>query len=156
MAAPRLLLTAAVIGALIWLVPSTTLPAATEEHEKPEEGEVGGSEDPTVEEEPYSGDLPSLGLRRYLARSWKPQTCDKNRKICKLKGSPGPDCCKKKCVDRKTDRLNCGNCGRRCRFTEMCCKGRCVNLALDGKNCGRCGNKCRKGSYCIYGMCGYA
>ncbi|XP_031489641.1 stigma-specific STIG1-like protein 1 [Nymphaea colorata] len=110
---------------------------------------VGGSEDPTAEKEPYSGDLPSLRLRRYLARSRKPQRCDKKRKICKLKGSPGPDSCHKNCVDQKTDLLNCGKCGRSC-------KGRCVNLAFDRKNCGRCGNKCRKGSYCLYGMCGYA
>ncbi|CAN6451737.1 unnamed protein product [Victoria cruziana] len=101
-----------------------------------------------------SGDLPSAGLRRLVARYNLP-TCEKDPKVCYIGGTAGKDCCSKRCVDVKTDRFNCGECGRRCKFTESCCKGRCVNLAFDKGNCGKCGNKCRRGSYCIYGMCGY-
>ncbi|KAF8030215.1 hypothetical protein BT93_E2609 [Corymbia citriodora subsp. variegata] len=84
-------------------------------------------------------------------------TCNKYPRICRAKGSPGPDCCNKKCVNVNTDRLNCGACGHKCRYSEICCKGQCVNAMFDKKHCGACNNKCkRKGSACVYGMCSYA
>ncbi|XP_021719410.1 stigma-specific STIG1-like protein 1 [Chenopodium quinoa] len=83
-------------------------------------------------------------------------TCDKFPRVCHTKGSPGGDCCGKRCVNVKTDNLNCGMCGRKCRFPEVCCNGRCINLWYDRKNCGACHNKCKKGSFCYYGMCSYA
>ncbi|XP_030490695.2 stigma-specific STIG1-like protein 1 [Cannabis sativa] len=92
---------------------------------------------------------------RFLA-SRRPLTCDKNPKVCYAKGSAGSDCCKKKCVDLSSDRVNCGRCGKKCKFSELCCKGRCVNPRSDKRNCGSCNNRCNKGSSCVYGMCSYA
>ncbi|KAJ6367433.1 hypothetical protein OIU78_000062 [Salix suchowensis] len=50
-------------------------------------------------------------------------TCNKFPRICRLKTSPGPDCCNKKCVNVKKDRLNCGVCGYRCKYTESMLQG---------------------------------
>ncbi|XWS18174.1 hypothetical protein CRYUN_Cryun32bG0019900 [Craigia yunnanensis] len=99
------------------------------------------------------------GLSRFLAQqNLKPKlTCDKFPRICRLKNSsPGPDCCKKKCVNVKKDRLNCGMCGYKCKYTKICCKGQCVNASFDKRNCGGCNKKCKKGEFCVYGMCNYA
>ncbi|PIM98171.1 hypothetical protein CDL12_29353 [Handroanthus impetiginosus] len=72
------------------------------------------------------------------------------------KGSVGPDCCGKKCVNVMIDGLNCGFCGKKCKYQEICCKGLCVNPLSDEKNCGKCNNKCESRSSCVYGMCSYA
>ncbi|OWM83386.1 hypothetical protein CDL15_Pgr012867 [Punica granatum] len=89
-----------------------------------------------------------LGVsRRFLPQQATPtaltskMTCNKYPRICRKKGSPGPDCCKKKCVNVKTDRLNCGKCGRKCKYNKICCKGKCVNPMTDRKNCGACKKK---------------
>ncbi|KAJ7957292.1 Stigma-specific protein Stig1 [Quillaja saponaria] len=98
------------------------------------------------------------GPGRFLA--YKPGryllTCDKYPRVCRVKGSPGHDCCKKKCVNMSTDRVNCGKCGKKCKYSEVCCKGKCVNPMFNKKHCGSCGNTCDKGSACVYGMCSYA
>ncbi|XVF27925.1 hypothetical protein REPUB_Repub14bG0151500 [Reevesia pubescens] len=98
------------------------------------------------------------GLSRFLAQqNLKANvTCDKFPRICRLKNSPGADCCKKKCVNVKTDRLNCGLCGYKCKYTEICCKGQCVDASFEKRNCGGCNKKCNKGEFCVYGMCNYA
>ncbi|CAL5410646.1 unnamed protein product [Camellia sinensis] len=98
------------------------------------------------------------GTNRFLAQKMVRvnMTCDKYPKVCRAKGSPGRDCCKKKCVDVRTDRLNCGMCGKKCKYSEICCKGACVNPRDNKKHCGSCDNKCDKGSLCVYGMCSYA
>ncbi|KAG2688363.1 hypothetical protein I3760_09G092800 [Carya illinoinensis] len=98
------------------------------------------------------------GSLRFLSeiKPRVPMTCDKYPRVCRAKGSTGPDCCKKKCVNVMTDRLNCGKCGKKCKYSELCCKGQCVNPRSDRKHCGSCGNKCKKGSLCVYGMCSYA
>jgi hypothetical protein len=83
-------------------------------------------------------------------------TCNKFPRICRLKTSAGPDCCNKRCVNVKKDRLNCGMCGYKCKYTEICCEGQCVNASFDKRNCGGCNKKCRKGEFCVYGMCSYA
>lgn len=96
---------------------------------------------------------------RFLAQSRPPadkMTCDRYPRVCKTKGGPGPDCCKKQCVNVMTDSLNCGMCGKKCGYFEMCCRGECVNPSTDEKNCGRCNNKCGNGSSCVYGLCSYA
>ncbi|XP_021889084.1 stigma-specific STIG1-like protein 1 [Carica papaya] len=95
---------------------------------------------------------------RILARRNRPaiMTCNNYPKICRLKGSSGSNCCKKRCVNVLTDKLNCGKCGKKCKFSEICCKGKCVNPMFHRKNCGGCSNKCKKGSSCLYGMCSYA
>ncbi|XAR65675.1 hypothetical protein NMG60_11009861 [Bertholletia excelsa] len=95
------------------------------------------------------------GVSRLLA-SRAAMTCNKYPRVCHVAGSPGPDCCKKKCVNVKTDRLNCGYCGKKCKYSEICCKGKCVNPRNDKKNCGGCNIKCKKGNICVYGMCSYA
>uniref|UniRef100_A0A2N9H9F6 Stigma-specific STIG1-like protein 1 n=1 Tax=Fagus sylvatica TaxID=28930 RepID=A0A2N9H9F6_FAGSY len=98
------------------------------------------------------------GTSRFLAakKARVFMTCDKYPRICRVKGSPGRDCCKKKCVNVSTDRLNCGKCGKKCKYSEICCKGNCVNPMSNKKHCGSCVNKCKKGSSCVYGMCSYA
>lgn len=80
-------------------------------------------------------------------------TCDRYPRVC---SGVGPDCCNKQCVNVMRDRVNCGMCGKKCKYQEICCKGLCVNTAFDGKNCGNCNNRCKKGSSCLYGMCNYA
>nr|XP_009409631.2 PREDICTED: stigma-specific STIG1-like protein 1 [Musa acuminata subsp. malaccensis] len=77
-------------------------------------------------------------------------TCSKFPRMCHAKGSPGPDCCSRRCVDVRTDSLNCGRCGRRCRYGWTCCRGRCVNIMYDAKNCGACRRRCPNGSFCRY------
>ncbi|XP_059662581.1 stigma-specific STIG1-like protein 1 [Cornus florida] len=97
------------------------------------------------------------GTGRFLAQTRRvTMTCNKYPRVCRAKGSPGPDCCKKKCVNVKTDRLNCGICGKKCKYSEICCKGLCVNPLSNKKHCGGCNTKCKKGSSCVYGMCSYA
>ncbi|KAL4628320.1 hypothetical protein ACB092_05G229000 [Castanea dentata] len=98
------------------------------------------------------------GTSRFLAQknARVVMTCDKYPRVCHAKGSPGRDCCKKKCVNVLTDRLNCGKCGKKCKYSEICCKGECVNSRSNKKHCGSCGNKCKKGNVCVYGMCSYA
>ncbi|KAF3332635.1 Stigma-specific STIG1-like protein 1 [Carex littledalei] len=109
---------------------------------------------PNEELPPYSMRGFNYWLNRYNPRAT--MTCDKFPRVCREKGSSGPDCCKKKCVNVMTDNLNCGECGRRCRFGEMCCGGTCVSVLYDKKNCGACKNRCKKGSFCNFGMCSYA
>ncbi|KAL9320810.1 hypothetical protein ACSQ67_012649 [Phaseolus vulgaris] len=83
-------------------------------------------------------------------------TCDKYPRVCRAKGSEGPDCCKRKCVNVSTDRNNCGMCGKKCKYSQVCCKGKCVNPMFDKHHCGKCGNKCVKGDSCVFGLCSYA
>jgi hypothetical protein len=114
----------------------------------------GNSDLPWPENEETTSSL--RGANRFLAQTRAVMTCDKYPRVCRVIGSPGPDCCKKKCVNVITDRLNCGMCGNKCRYPEICCKGQCVNPMSNKKNCGGCSNKCKKGSTCQYGMCSYA
>ncbi|KAL6197894.1 hypothetical protein ACLB2K_027686 [Fragaria x ananassa] len=95
---------------------------------------------------------------RFLAEQVRaaPTTCDKNPTVCKSKGSAGPNCCSKKCVNIRTDTNNCGRCGAKCKYSELCCNGVCVNPSVNGKHCGKCGNKCGSGSSCVFGLCSYA
>ncbi|XP_030469653.2 stigma-specific STIG1-like protein 2 [Syzygium oleosum] len=113
--------------------------------------------------DPSDGSDEDFGLdtlsRRFLpeqSRVLATATCDKYPQLCRVKSSPGPDCCRKACTNIKTDRLNCGMCGHKCRVYEICCKGYCVNPMFDKRNCNGCNIKCKKGGYCIYGMCDYA
>ncbi|KAA8520126.1 hypothetical protein F0562_014382 [Nyssa sinensis] len=105
----------------------TTLSATSHEEELllADEDEEVGTE---------SSDFPSTSLRgtsRFLAE--KPRatmTCDKYPRVCSAKGSPGPDCCKKNCVNVMTDKLNCGMCGKKCKYSEICCKGFPTSFSL--------------------------
>ncbi|KAF3571554.1 hypothetical protein F2Q69_00063498 [Brassica cretica] len=58
--------------------------------------------------------------------------------------------------DLRTNKLNCGRCGKSCQYSEICCKGYCVNPMFDKRHCGGCFKKCNKGRSCAYGMCNYA
>ncbi|CAK9137252.1 unnamed protein product [Ilex paraguariensis] len=94
---------------------------------------------------------------RFLAQ--KPRsvmTFDQYPRACAAKGSAGPDCCRKQCVNVMTDSLNCGKCGKKCKYSEICCQGWCVNPTVDEKHCGRCNNRCKKGSSCAYDLCSYS
>ncbi|KAI6704562.1 hypothetical protein NL676_007524 [Syzygium grande] len=99
------------------------------------------------------------GIGQFLAQAPSSRTvltCNNYPRICQAKGSPGPDCCNKKCVNASTDWLNCRLCGHKCKFLEICCEGQCVNPVFDEKHCGGC-NECKmKGSSSVYGMCSYA
>lgn len=83
-------------------------------------------------------------------------TCDKFPRICYFKGSPGSSCCKKKCVDLLKDRMNCGKCGKTCKYNEICCNGKCVNPSFNRRHCGGCNNSCSNGEFCVLGLCNYA
>ncbi|KAG5234674.1 hypothetical protein OIU76_025960 [Salix suchowensis] len=96
------------------------------------------------------------GTSRFLAQSQSFMTCDKNPRVCRAQGNPGPDCCKKMCVNKTTDKFNCGKYGKKCRYTGICCGGQYVNPMYSKKHCGGCNNKCKKMSACQYGMCSYA
>ncbi|KAF5742147.1 hypothetical protein HS088_TW09G00189 [Tripterygium wilfordii] len=115
------------------------------------------AESPTKESMENEALLPAGG--RFLASN-KPRavmTCDKYPRVCRGKGSGGPDCCYKQCVNVMSDELNCGKCGNKCKYWEICCQGKCVNPSLDEKHCGKCNNRCSdKGSSCVYGLCSYA
>ncbi|KAH7546760.1 hypothetical protein FEM48_Zijuj01G0235600 [Ziziphus jujuba var. spinosa] len=83
-------------------------------------------------------------------------TCKTFPRICRFKGSPGPNCCKKKCANVLKDRSNCGRCGKICKFNEICCNGKCVNPSFNRRHCGGCNNSCGNGSLCAFGLCNYA
>ncbi|KAH0866391.1 hypothetical protein HID58_083602 [Brassica napus] len=55
-------------------------------------------------------------------------TCDKSPKVCRLKGSSGRDCCRKRCVDLRTNKLNCGRCGKSCQRSSAIPKYHLINL----------------------------
>ncbi|KAG8385769.1 hypothetical protein BUALT_Bualt03G0079700 [Buddleja alternifolia] len=108
---------------------------------------------------PENGGPTSLrGVSRFLVQKtrFSLTKCNNYPRVCRVKGSPGPDCCKKRCVNVAKDMLNCGKCGHKCKYSEICCKGKCINPLTDKKHCGGCNNKCKKGSKCVYGMCSYA
>ncbi|OMO64776.1 Stigma-specific protein Stig1 [Corchorus olitorius] len=135
------------LSATIAILAATSLAEFDEEHRNIQSSEL-------IQE--YSTSL--RGVSHFLAeQNLKANLkCDKFPRICRLKNSPGPDCCKKKCVNVKKDRFNCGMCGYKCKYTEICCKGQCVNPSFDKRNCGGCNKKCKKGQFCAYGMCNYA
>lgn len=83
-------------------------------------------------------------------------TCDKYPRVCRVRGSKGPDCCGKTCVNVWTDRNNCGRCGHICKHSEICCRGKCVNPMWNKYHCGGCGNICHHGDSCVYGICSYS
>ncbi|CAA7397717.1 unnamed protein product [Spirodela intermedia] len=136
------LLVSLLLGKVMSAAPPTfTLPKVGERNK------VWGSEE--IQER-----LPLRRLSHHNPRTT--MTCDRVPKVCRAKGSPGRDCCRKLCVNLRTDTQNCGCCGKKCRYAEACCRGKCVNILSSRANCGACHRRCRKGSYCRFGMCGYA
>ncbi|KAJ9672177.1 hypothetical protein PVL29_025707 [Vitis rotundifolia] len=83
-------------------------------------------------------------------------TCNKFPRICLLNGGPRRHCCQKKCVNLLGDRLNCGKCGRKCKYGYICCRGKCVNPSVSKKHCGGCNQGCNSGGFCAFGLCNYA
>ncbi|KAK3017393.1 hypothetical protein RJ639_006687 [Escallonia herrerae] len=98
------------------------------------------------------------GVWRFLSQKKRADRlkCNKNPRVCGKKGSPGPHCCKKKCVNVLKDRLNCGMCGKKCKYNEVCCQGKCVNPSANRRHCGGCNNRCGNGGSCAFGLCSYA
>ncbi|KAK3039656.1 hypothetical protein RJ639_026997 [Escallonia herrerae] len=91
------------------------------------------------------------GSNRFLAQKPRARvTCTSTLGCVAPRAARGGDCCRKKCVNVETDRLNCGRCGRKCKYSEICCKGVCVNPRFNKRHCGGCNNKCKKGSSCTY------
>ncbi|XP_004145195.1 stigma-specific STIG1-like protein 1 [Cucumis sativus] len=109
-----------------------------------------------VEETKNSPSGSVRGLLFNFESLQKGVTCNKYPRVCRAKGSKGPDCCNRKCVNVETDRNNCGMCGNKCKYSRICCNGRCVNPMFNKKHCGGCNNECSKGNYCAFGMCDYA
>lgn len=75
--------------------------------------------------------------------------------------------CDGRCVDAKTDILNCGACGRSCGGGAQCvdgdcacsgnatkCGNACFDLNASADNCGACGKACPAGATCTAGECG--
>ncbi|KAL6197660.1 hypothetical protein ACLB2K_033266 [Fragaria x ananassa] len=115
-----------------------------------EEPEMQSTESTVPESEMHEATTSLRGVSRFLTSQTNPlgnYTCDKFPRVCRLKKSSGPDCCKKKCVNVKTDRLNCGMCGYKCKYTEICCRGKCVNASFDKRHCGGCNQKCKRGEF---------
>nr|XP_009764581.1 PREDICTED: uncharacterized protein LOC104216261 [Nicotiana sylvestris] len=103
----------------------------------------------------YEIQIPSYHHKLKITESTR-ITCNINPIICWAKGSLGPFCCNKKCVNVLNDKENCGFCGKNCKYNETCCKGQCVNTLFHKRHCGSCNNKCKSDSSCAYGMCSYA
>ncbi|XP_047313053.1 stigma-specific STIG1-like protein 3 [Impatiens glandulifera] len=134
---------------LLMALVATSLATKVEKESRVDDDEVLVKEEKTL--------ISLRGISRFLSqKDWRPpMTCNKYPRVCRTKGSPGPDCCKKKCVNVKIDKVNCGKCGKKCKYMEVCCKGKCIQPLKDKNNCGKCGNKCKKGTKCAYGMCHY-
>ena len=95
------------------------------------------------------------------------------------------NCCSGSCVQRSTDPLNCGQCGRICVSSEtcsagrcgleactaadqgsachrdagtttgagVCCSSACLDTRSDRNNCGGCGRVCPGDAGCVSGNC---
>jgi hypothetical protein len=79
------------------------------------------------------------------------------------------------CIDIKSDRDNCGGCGRACspglvckdgmcvcavyehekdEVKDYCGQNGCIDIAgADNDNCGACGKTCKEGQHCDKGRC---
>ncbi|KAK8949074.1 hypothetical protein KSP39_PZI006122 [Platanthera zijinensis] len=101
----------------------------------------------------HAGATASRFLSRHGAKNKK---CWVDAEVCNTPGSSGPTCCGGQCVDTSGDVLNCGHCGKICKFTHTCCAGKCVDTTYDKRNCGSCGHRCPAWILCFYGMCQYA
>ncbi|KAG9442721.1 hypothetical protein H6P81_018575 [Aristolochia fimbriata] len=104
------------IIALSLLMAHATAASGHEEEDEEEEGE----EKEMIE----AGSTSFRGFGSFLPQN--KHTCKRDPSICFVKGSPGPFCCKKVCVDVKVDRRNCGGCKNKCKKKDICCSGRCV------------------------------
>ena len=80
----------------------------------------------------------------------------------------GRTLCNGLCLNLRTERTNCGACGRACEVGQLCvagecrpdcvgglidCGGACINPASDPMHCGRCGNACSPVELCGAGEC---
>ncbi|KAJ6892480.1 hypothetical protein NC651_025623 [Populus alba x Populus x berolinensis] len=106
---------------------------------------------------PLEEDQVHYNIENEVIESFSPRQNRGFPRICQAKGSPGPHCCKKKCVNVLADRLNCGLCGKKCKYNEICCNGKCVNPSFNRRHCGACNNSCGgNGNLCVLGLCNYA
>ena len=79
---------------------------------------------------------------------------------CGCRCPPGQEQCSEDsglCIDIKSDRDNCGECGKACPFPDWehmrCCQGTCRAVEIDRKNCGECGTTCAQEEDCLSGKC---
>ncbi|KAF5728416.1 hypothetical protein HS088_TW21G00563 [Tripterygium wilfordii] len=133
-------------------------PLPLQAHEEDDEGE---GVEITLDDEEVSSSYEHgfgrfLGQRRLIRHRGRPMKCNKFPRICGGKGSPGPHCCKKRCVNVLRDSANCGRCGKKCKYNEVCCDGKCVNPSFNRRHCGGCNNMCSNGGFCAFGLCNYA
>ncbi|EEF32914.1 stigma-specific STIG1-like protein 1 [Ricinus communis] len=149
----RILLVLVLVMALIFTV--AALP--TEQDQEQEDTDYDLSEQSYDEANEFSSEH-RFGriLAQKKLRKARRVRCNKFPRICHAKGSPGPYCCKKKCVNVLTDRLNCGACGKKCKYNQMCCNGKCINPFFNRRHCGGCNNRCNSGEFCAFGLCNYA
>jgi len=61
--------------------------------------------------------------------------------------------CGVRCVNLKSDKKNCGTCGRACASGQSCCDGDCYNLTTNIAHCGGCEKKCDLDQVCERGNC---
>ncbi|MBI5654844.1 hypothetical protein HZC53_04305 [Candidatus Uhrbacteria bacterium] len=90
------------------------------------------------------------------------QSCQAGVCACKPENLCGTEC-----VDKQTDKDNCGTCGKicsggmdcvggqcHCAFAgEVDCLGHCTDTQVDPANCGVCGKVCDQGFQCVAGEC---
>ncbi|XP_068640784.1 protein GRIM REAPER-like [Aristolochia californica] len=96
--------------------------ASTTEDKKEENEDEHEEVEETMAEEEYTS---LRGVTSFLLPEHK-ITCQTDPTICYVKGSPGPSCCRKLCVDTKTDPRNCGECKLKCKSKDICCRGQCI------------------------------
>ena len=83
--------------------------------------------------------------------------CDLEQRVCVCAFNNDCDCpsgekyCGQECVDTKTNKLHCNDCGKACGDGELCCDGGCTKS--DESNCGACNKKCEKSQGCCGGSC---
>jgi hypothetical protein len=93
-------------------------------------------------------------------------TCHRSTGRCECPRSKPQTCCWQ-CVNLKSDRRNCGKCGRQCEKGKICkqgscqcessnfleCAGACIDPSTNSQHCGGCGKSCSPETKCIEGVC---
>ena len=127
---------------------------------------------PIAPDVPAASDLPTVIDRPAVVDVPAPIDTPADRPIVDAPDAPCASpllFCGGACVDRQTDRSNCGACGVTCPAGVMCtngmcspcgcgiglscCDNTCVDLGADPRHCGSCGTVCAAGESCVAGAC---